>query len=341
MKQGHDVSRIAGNSTPDRWYARDRLGGLRRFAIAITVLNVLGHTWFGFEQSWAQPLVALATAYSVELFLEWIDAWQRGNRPRFWGGIRQFVEFLMPAHISGLAVAMLIYPGVLLMLIAFAAATAVASKSVFRVTIQGRGRHLYNPSNLGIVLTLLLFPSVGIAPPYMFTENLTGFGNFVLPAIIICSGTYLNTRFTRRLPLIVAWLSTFALQAVARSFLFDTNVLAGWMPMTGMAFILFTFYMVTDPPTTPSTTKGQIAFGISVGVVYCLLMIFQIVFGLFFSLALVSTGRGLYLFARSRLPGMSDGAAEPQRIPATATPSTVEAHANPSRPTAAVMGPDR
>jgi hypothetical protein len=30
----------------------DRLGGLRRFAVAITVLNILGHAFFGFEQSW-------------------------------------------------------------------------------------------------------------------------------------------------------------------------------------------------------------------------------------------------------------------------------------------------
>ncbi|NEQ87997.1 MAG: enediyne biosynthesis protein UnbU, partial [Moorea sp. SIO2I5] len=38
-----------------KWYQTNRLGGLRRFAIAITVLNLLGHTVLGFEQSWAQP----------------------------------------------------------------------------------------------------------------------------------------------------------------------------------------------------------------------------------------------------------------------------------------------
>ena len=37
----------------------DRLGGLRRFAVAITVLNILGHAFFGFEQSLAQPVAAL------------------------------------------------------------------------------------------------------------------------------------------------------------------------------------------------------------------------------------------------------------------------------------------
>ena len=44
-----------------------RLAGLRRFAIAITFLNILGHTFLGFEQSWAQPFVSLLAAYLMEL----------------------------------------------------------------------------------------------------------------------------------------------------------------------------------------------------------------------------------------------------------------------------------
>ncbi len=93
---------------PDRWYQSDRLGGLRRFAVAITLLNILGHTLFGFEQSWAQPIVALATAYSMEILFELIDA--RGTRRplQFVGGVRQLADFLLSAHITGLAVAMLL-----------------------------------------------------------------------------------------------------------------------------------------------------------------------------------------------------------------------------------------
>ena len=53
--------------------------------------------------------------------------------------------------------------------------------------------------------------------------------------------------------------------------------------MTGVAFLLFTFYMVTDPATTPSTPRGQIAFGAAVAAAYGLLMAFHVVFGLFFA----------------------------------------------------------
>src|SRR5688500_17733357 len=63
----------------------DRLGGLRRFAVAITILNILGHAFFGFEQSLAQPLVALAAAYIAELLLEFIDARLNGRPLRFMG----------------------------------------------------------------------------------------------------------------------------------------------------------------------------------------------------------------------------------------------------------------
>jgi hypothetical protein len=69
--------------------------------------------------------------------------------------------------------------------------------------------------------------------------------------------------------------------------------------MTGVAFLLFTFYMVTDPATTPRTVRGQIAFGIAVAAAYGTLMAFHIVFGLFFGLTAVCAGRGVLLYAKA------------------------------------------
>lgn len=276
-----------------------RLGGLRRFAVAITVLNVLGHTVLGFEPAWAQPLVALATAYAMELLLEAVDAWAHRRRPKFLGTPLEFVDFMLPAHITALAVAMLLYADEQYWMIAFAAAAAIGSKTCLRAPV-GRGRrHFFNPSNFGITLTLLLFPIVGIAPPYQFTEHLGGAGDWVLPGVIVCTGTFLNWKFTRRLPLIAAWLSGFALQACARSLIFGTPSVAGLTPMTGMAFILFTFYMVTDPATTPARTRGQVCFGAGVAAAYGLLVVCHVVFGLFFALTIVCALRGVALYANA------------------------------------------
>jgi Na+-translocating ferredoxin:NAD+ oxidoreductase RnfD subunit len=276
----------------------DRLGGLRRFAIAITILNILGHTFFGFEQAWAHPFVALASAYSAELLLELIDARFNRRAPRFLGGgPRRFVEFLLSAHISGLACAMLLYPNERFGPVIFASVVAICSKCILRVPAERGTRHFLNPSNFGITVTLLAFSWVSVAPPYQFTENMTSFGDWILPAVIVCTGTFLNARFTHRLPLIAAWLGGFVAQAALRSLFFDTPLEAGLLPMTGVAFILYTFYMVTDPATTPSGRREQIFFGASVAAVYGVLMTAHIVFGLFFALTIVCTVRGLWIYA--------------------------------------------
>jgi Na+-translocating ferredoxin:NAD+ oxidoreductase RnfD subunit len=279
-----------------------RLSALRRFAITITVFNVLGHTIFGFEQSWAQPLVAVGTAYLIEILLELSDAWGNRRPLRFGNGPRDYVDFLLSAHITGLAISMLTYANDRLLPVMFATAVAVGSKAIFRVPVGTSSRHIFNPSNFGIAVLLLLFPWVGIAPPYHFTENLDPVFHWVLPGLIVLSGSYLNVRLTHRLPLILAWLGGFAAQGLARSLLFGTPVAAAWLPMTGLAFVLYTFYMVTDPATTPTRARGQAAFGLAVAMMYGLLVVAHVAFGLFFALTMVSLVRGLGLYAR-RLVG--------------------------------------
>lgn len=296
-----------------------RLPALRRFAVAITVLNLAGHFFLGFEQSFAQPLAALATAYSLELLLEWISARTSNRAPRFVGGPIAMVNFLLSAHISALAVAMLTYANDRLLPVMFAAAVAIGSKHVFRVvTSSGRSVHVFNPSNLGITATLLAFPSVAISQPYMFSENLGPVGDWVLPCILVAAGSFLNARFTRKMPLIAAWLGVYALQALVRTALLGTALRAELLPFTGIAFLLFTFYMVTDPATTPTSVRGQVAFGASVAAAYGFLVAFHVVFGLFFALTLVCAGRGVLLYVMARSHATARVPAE-LRMPAAAT----------------------
>ena len=299
-------SRIGGDSlTPSRGDGR-RLAGLRRFAIAITILTLLGHTVLGFEQSWIQPLVALVTAYGMEFLLELIDARLNARKPRFIGNWRTAIDFFLSPHISGLAVAMLLYANDRLWVIAFATAAAIGSKAIFRVSASGSSkRHFLNPSNFGITITLLLFPWVGIVPPYHFTENnFNGIVDWILPFIIIFTGSLLNGKLTKRIPLIAAWVAGFLVQGVIRSWhgdprIDDTTMFAALTPMSGVAFVLFTFYMITDPATTPSKPLRQVVFGASVALVYGLLVTSHIVFTMFFALTIVCTMRGFGLFLRA------------------------------------------
>jgi hypothetical protein len=291
----------AAGRIADRWYSEKRLGGLSRFAFAITVLNVIGHAFLGFEQSWITPFAALAAAYVTEFVGETVESLCSGRRPRYAGSFVDVIKFFLSAHISGLAVGMLLYAAENVAAVAFAASLAMASKYLLRVTYgvnrdgTAATRHVLNPSNFGITVTLLLFPTVGIAPPYQFTENTSGIVDWILPLIIICTGSYLNIKATGRIPLVLAWVCAFAFQALIRATINGTPFVAGLVPMTGFAFVLFTFYMITDPATSPSKTKGQISFAAAVAAFYALFMELHIVFGLFYALTVTTAGRGLWI----------------------------------------------
>jgi hypothetical protein len=351
-------------TVPDKQYKPDQLGGLRRFALAITIFNLLGHFWFGFEQSYAQPLASLATGYVTQLLLDSLEAWVQQRRPRFTYGFGALVNSLLSAHISSLACAMLLYANDSIWVVCFTAAVAITSKTLFRVPVGStKGawplllfqlvlflfllqigdatspwipvapswmlpfrlgvlalvlvlvalfpagvptRHYLNPSNFGIAVTLLLFPWVGIAGPYQYTENLRGIGNWILPMAIVCTGSFLNTWYTRRIPLILAWVGGFALQAIVSSLILWYAT--GFCPMasrlsamTGVTFVLFTFYMVTDPATTPERPMAQVVFGASVALVYGLLVMSHVVFGLFVALVIVCVARGLLMYLQAYL----------------------------------------
>jgi Na+-translocating ferredoxin:NAD+ oxidoreductase RnfD subunit len=283
----------------------NRLAGLRRFAVAITVFNILGHTVFGFEQAWIQPLVAVITAYACEIWFELVDCYVRVRKPRFTGGWRNTVDFLLSAHITGVACAMLLYSNARLMPVVFASAAAISSKALLRVVVQKGQRHFLNPSNFGITLTLLLFPSVGIAPPYHFSENIHGWGSWILPAIIVMSGSFLNIKFTKRICVALGWVGGFLVQGLVRNLVFGAPLTATLLPVTGVAFVLFTFYMVTDPATSPCTPRGQLLFGALVSIAYGALVTAHVVFGFFFALTLVSLARGITLYAQNYLNAKS------------------------------------
>ncbi|GAA4197030.1 hypothetical protein GCM10022252_45340 [Streptosporangium oxazolinicum] len=272
---------------------------LRRFAISITVFNLLGYTLFGFEQPWSWPFVALATGYTTEIVLELIGARAEGRAPRFLGnGPRGVIEFLFPAHITSLALNMLIYVNDQVLVMMFGVIVSVGAKWVLRAPVRGRLRHFMNPSNFGITVILLLFPWASIAPPYHFTEHVTNPIDWIIPAVIILGGSMINGMLTGRMWLIAGWVGVFALQAVFRGiFIDDISILGGLAIMTGVAFILFTNYMITDPGTTPSKPLSQIAFGGGVAVVYGLLMGMNIPYGIFFATAIVCLIRGGFLWS--------------------------------------------
>ncbi len=276
-----------------------RIPALIRFASAISILNIVGHLYLGFEQSYAHVVVALGAAYSLDILLEYISSKSEDRIPAYVGSVKNLIIFLLPAHITALAVSMLTFTNTDLGFLIFGVAVGILSKYIFRVTINGKRKHFLKPSNTGIATLFLVFPEVGPAPPYQFTEVTSGYGDWIVVGILMCLGTFLNYKFTKKLPLILSWLTVFALQAIVRTYIFQTSTLAALGVMTGVAFLLFTFYMISDPGTTPFKMKNQIIFGASVAILYGVTIELHLVYNLFFSLFAICIIRGIYFWVKS------------------------------------------
>lgn len=291
-----------------------RYKALRNFAVSISVFNVFGYTLLGFEQPWAWPIFSVLVGYAADLLFESLAAWANHRQPRFAGnGARGVYEFLLPAHITAIAVNMLVYANNQFLPVAFGVVVGVGAKYVLQAPIAGRMRHYMNPSNLGITSVLLCFSTFSsTAPPYEFSENANAFFRIMIPLVIITAGTVLNGMLTRKIPLIVGWMGAFAIQAFVRHWIWHVSLYSALGTMSGIAFVVFTNYMITDPGTTPFRTRPQFMFGASVALTYGVLMLFNVVYTLFFAVCIVCLLRGLgwwavHLVRKSRERKSGDG----------------------------------
>lgn len=268
---------------------------LRNFAMSITAFNIFGYALLGWEQPWMWPVFAVLTAYTTELVLEVISAKVYHRAYEFAGrGPKGMMAYLLPAHITGLAANMLLYANNQWWPVMFCVVVAVAQKHVLRAPVAGRMRHFMNPSNFGITVSLLVLGNwVSISPPYMFTEWANSYFRLMIPFIILTAGTVLNALLTKKTPLIVGWMGAFAIQAFVRHWIFGVQLNTALGVMTGVAFVLFTNYMITDPATTPSKPMAKFMFGSIVAFVYGALMAFNIVYTLFYALTIVCACRGI------------------------------------------------
>ena len=268
---------------------------LRNFAMSITGFNIFGYTLLGWEQPYLWPIFAVLTAYATEAVFEVLSAWVEHRKVGFLGeGPKATMAFFLPAHITGLAANMLLYANNQWWPVMFCVVVAVAQKHVLRAPIKGRMRHFMNPSNLGITVSLLVLGNwVSISPPYQFTEWASSYFRLMIPLVIVTAGTVLNALLTKKTPLIVGWMGAFAIQAFLRHWIYGVQLNTALGVMTGVAFVLFSNYMITDPATTPSKPLAMFMFGSATAFVYGILMAFNIVYTLFYALAIVCAVRGI------------------------------------------------
>lgn len=209
----------------------------------ITFILVVGEWRYGILGGYDRLAAALGSALLAELALSWI--------------VHGSPRSLLSAYITGISVAILVKPqSSLLWPFLLGGFLSIASKYVLRL----RGRHLWNPSNFGIgVLLLLAAGNVAI-----LSEQ---WGNALgTNAVIWAFGLLIVTR-VGMLHVTATYVLSFLALAAVRSTFLDVPFVAEAAPLTGPMYQLFVFFMLTDPRTTVSTRRGRIAVAASVAVV--------------------------------------------------------------------------
>jgi Na+-transporting NADH:ubiquinone oxidoreductase subunit NqrB len=180
------------------------------------------------------------------------------------------------ALISGLSLCLLLRTDSLL-LAAAAAVLSVGSKFVLRV----RGKHVFNPTNFGVVVMMLLGDRVWASAGQWGTGGFFAF-------LMACLGGMVAHRAWRS---DVAW----AFLGAHVAFLLGRAAFLGdplTIPLHSLqsgALLLFTFFMISDPRTTPDAREARVAFGVLVaaGAYYVQFRLFR-TNGLLWSLFLLS-----------------------------------------------------
>ena len=241
-------------------------------ALIIGALQVLGQTALGFELSVAQILICLGLCAAIEVG---VTLWRR--RALIWPA---------SALLTGNSVAIIMRAAgtrhgdwwSLNGIDVFVVACVVAMLSKY--LLRHRGRHVFNPSNLGLVATFTLFGTQRANPQDLWWGALSP-GLWLTLAILVGGGLLITGRL-RMLAMAVAFWTAFAASnavvaagghCITARWHYDA-VCGGdyWSVMaTSPEVLVFLFFMITDPRTTPPSRPGRIAFGAAVGFLAALL----------------------------------------------------------------------
>ncbi len=146
---------------------------------------------------------------------------------------------------------------------ALAAAIAISSKFLLRV----RGKHVFNPANFALVSLMLLSDAAWVSSGQWGSAATGAFA-------LACLGFIVLTR-ARRAETTFAFLAMFALLLIGRALWLDDPLSIPAHQLQNGALLIFAFFMISDPKTSPDTRTGRVVYGALVAsVAYTIQFIF-------------------------------------------------------------------
>jgi enediyne biosynthesis protein E5 len=153
----------------------------------------------------------------------------------------------------------------------------IASKFLIRF----RGKHIFNPTNGGLVAMLLLTDQVWVSPGQWGTAAVFAF-------LMACLGAIVVNRAARS-DVTYAFIACYCALLFGRSTYLGEPLTIPLHRLESGALLLFTFFMISDPKTTPNSRAGRVLFAalVAFGAWYVQFRLFR-TNGLLWSLAVFS-----------------------------------------------------
>jgi enediyne biosynthesis protein E5 len=228
-------------------------------------LLVYGMGWLDFDISPGRVAVLLTTALATQWACD-----------RLVGAKSAFSSSARSALISGLSLCLLLRTNTTELAVA-AATITIAGKSLIRV----EGKHLFNPTNGGIVAMLLLTNRVWVSPGQWGAAAFFAF-------LLACAGSLVVNRAARS-DVTFAFILAYAALVFGRSLYLGEPLAIPLHRLESGGLVLFAFFMISDPKTTPDSRLGRVLFAalVACGAWYVQFRLFR-TNGLLWSLAACS-----------------------------------------------------
>jgi len=133
-------------------------------------------------------------------------------------------------------------------LAAAAAAIAISSKFLIRF----RGKHVFNPANLALVTLMLASNQAWVSSGQWGSAAVGAF-------TLACLGFLVLTR-AKRAETTIAFLLIYAALLCGRAFWLGDPLAIPLHQLQNGALLIFAFFMISDPKTTPNTPVGRVLF---------------------------------------------------------------------------------
>jgi Na+-translocating ferredoxin:NAD+ oxidoreductase RnfD subunit len=198
-------------------------------------LLAYGMGWLDFDITLGRVVLLLTTVLATQ----WIGDRLAGGPP-FWLSARS-------ALISGLSLCLLLRTNRSELAI-LTAILVIGAKFLFRVD----GKHVFNPTNGGIVAMLLITNQVWVSPGQWGSAAFFAF-------LLACTGSLVVNRAARS-DVTYAFIAFYCALLFGRSFYLGEPLGIPLHRLESGALLLFTFFMISDPKTTPDSRTGRVLF---------------------------------------------------------------------------------